>query len=86
VLLGNYARDPDRFEAMDALFQELLSHAGVVVNQDSAFQEADKAYAEAMHEAQVMRDEIANLEEQKELLRKRLDRSDSFLESLPRAG
>jgi len=79
VLLGNYARDPDRFEAMDALFQELLSHAGVVVNQDSAFQEADKAYAEAMHEAQVMRDEIANLEEQKELLRKRLDRSDSFL-------
>jgi len=79
VLLGNYARDPDRFEAMDALFQELLSHAGVVVNQDPAFQEADKAYAEAMHEAQVMRDEIANLEEQKELLRKRLDRSDSFL-------
>jgi len=32
-----------------------------------------------MHEAQVMRDEIANLEEQKELLRKRLDRSGSFL-------
>ena len=75
VLLGNYARDADRFEAMDALFQELLSHAGVVVQQDSAFQEADKAYAEAMHEAQVMRDEIANLEEQKELLRKRLEKS-----------
>jgi len=79
VLLGNYARDADRFEAMDALFQEFLSHAGVIVQQDPAFQEADKAYAEAMHEAQVMRDEIANLEEQKELLRKRLDRSDSFL-------
>ncbi len=79
VLLGNYARDPDRFEAMDALFQEFLSHAGVVVPQDPAFQEAEKAHAEAIHEAQVMRDEIANLEEQKELLRKRLDRSDSFL-------
>ncbi|GAC1632545.1 MAG: hypothetical protein NVS9B14_05910 [Candidatus Acidiferrum sp.] len=79
VLLGNYARDPDRFESMDALFQEFLSHAGIVVPQDPAFQEADKAYAEAMHEAKVMRDEIANLEEQKELLRKRLDRSDSFL-------
>lgn len=79
VLLGNYARDADRFEAMDALFQEFLSHAGVVVPQDPAFQEAEKANAEAMHEAQVMRDEIANLEEQKELLRKRLDRSDSFL-------
>src|SRR5438445_6304707 len=79
VLLGNYARDPDRFEAMDALFQELLTHAGVVVQQDPAFQEAGKACADALHEAQVMRDEIANLEEQKELLRKRLDRSDSFL-------
>jgi len=79
VLLGNYSRDPDRFEAMDALFQEFLAHAGVVVPQDPTFQEAEKAHAEAMHEAQVMRDEIANLEEQKELLRKRLDRSDSFL-------
>src|SRR5262249_41000157 len=70
---------PDRFEAMDALFQEFLSHAGVVVAQDPAFQEAEKANADAMQEAQTMRDEIARLEEQKETLRKRLDRSDSFL-------
>ncbi len=28
VLLGNYARDLDRFEAMDILFQELLRNAG----------------------------------------------------------
>src|SRR5882724_10503265 len=79
ILLGNYARDADRFEAMDALFQEFLNHAGIFVPQDPAFQEADKAHADAMQEAQVMRDEIARLEEQKELLRKRLDRSDSFL-------
>ena len=79
VLLGNYARDPDRFEAMDALFQEFLSHSGVVVAQDPALQDAEKALNDAMHETQVMRDEIARLEEQKELLRKRLDRSDSFL-------
>ena len=79
VLLGNYARDSDRFEAMDALFQEFLSHAGVVVGQDPAFQDAEKANNDAMQEAQTMRDEIARLEEQKELLRKRLDRSDSFL-------
>jgi hypothetical protein len=79
VLLGNYARDPDRFEAMDALFQEFLNHAGVVVSKDPAFQEADKAHTDAMNEAQGMRDEIARLEEQKEGVRKRLDRSDSFL-------
>jgi hypothetical protein len=79
VLLGNYARDPDRFEAMDALFQEVLNHAGVVVPLDPAFQEAEKAHSDVMTEAQVMRDEIVRLEEQKEALRKRLDRSDSFL-------
>src|SRR5260221_7122806 len=28
VLLGNYVRDPDRFEAMDELFQEFLQLAG----------------------------------------------------------
>jgi hypothetical protein len=33
VLLGNYARDPDRFEAMDALFQEFLKEAGLSVDQ-----------------------------------------------------
>jgi class 3 adenylate cyclase len=79
VLLGNYSRDPDRFEAMDALFQEFLNHAGIVVPQDPAFKEAEKANSDAMAEMQVMRDEIARLEEQKETLRKRLDRSDSFL-------
>src|SRR5246127_2601914 len=56
VLLGNYARDLDRFEAMDALFQEFLNHAGIFVPQDPAFQEADKAHADAMQEAQAMRD------------------------------
>src|SRR5437667_1487035 len=61
VLLGNYARDADSFEAMDALFQELLSHAGVVSHQNSAFHEADKAYAEEMHDAQSMRDATATL-------------------------
>ena len=31
VLLGNYSRDPDRFEAMDELFQDFLKQAGVEV-------------------------------------------------------
>src|ERR1700746_1130168 len=43
VLLGNYARDPDRFEAMDVLFQEFLREAGVTFSPEPAFQEADKA-------------------------------------------
>src|SRR5467141_2601883 len=36
VLFGNYARDPDRFEAMDMLFQEFLREAGVRLSHDPA--------------------------------------------------
>src|SRR5207244_2045015 len=32
VLLGNYVRDPDRFEVMDALFHEFLREAGLSVS------------------------------------------------------
>jgi len=34
VLLGNYSRDPDRFEAMDELFQEFLKETGVTLAQE----------------------------------------------------
>src|SRR6266436_6243215 len=40
ILLGNYARDPDRFEAMDNLFQEFLREAGVRLSHDPAHTEA----------------------------------------------
>jgi hypothetical protein len=79
VLLGNYVRDPDRFEAMDALFQEFLNQAGVVMPEDPAYQEAQQAYNAHLEHAQSMRAEIASLEEQKEMLRRKLDRGESFL-------
>jgi hypothetical protein len=79
VLLGNYVRDPDRFEAMDELFQEFLQQAGVAIPRDADFVEAQQGYQSMLDQAQAMRDEIANLEGQRELLRKKLDRGDSFL-------
>lgn len=79
VLLGNYVRDPDRFEAMDALFQEFLQQAGVAVPRDPDFLVSQQAHQAMMDQAQGMRDEIANLEEQRETLRRKLDRGDSFL-------
>jgi hypothetical protein len=86
VLLGNYARDPDRFEAMDALFQEFLREAGITVTDDPARNEAVQAHT-AVHEAvQAIRNEIANLEEQREATRKRLDRSDGFLNKFLSSG
>jgi hypothetical protein len=79
VLLGNYVRDPDRFEAMDELFQDFLRESGLATSQDPAYNEALQAHRALMDGAQAMRNEIANLEEQRESLRKRLDRGESFL-------
>jgi hypothetical protein len=79
VLLGNYVRDPDRFEAMDALFQEFLREAGLAITQDTAYNEAHQAHNLVLELAQAIRNEIASLEEQRENTRKRLDRGDSFL-------
>jgi class 3 adenylate cyclase len=86
ILLGNYVRDLDRFEAMDELFQDFLGDTGVAVNQDSAYTEARQAYASVLDSAQGMRNEIANLQEQREGLRKRLERGESFLNKFLNAG
>src|ERR1700681_560985 len=74
VLLGNYVRDPDRFEVMDALFQEFLVEAGLNISDDPAYTEASQAHAGLLEQAQAMRAEIGNLEEQREAHAKRLDR------------
>src|SRR5579859_6859434 len=79
ILLGNYARDPDRFEAMDTLFQEFLCEAGLTVGQDPAFTEANQEHNALLGQAAAMRSEIASLEEQRESTRKRLERGERFL-------
>ena len=79
VLLGNYVRDPDRFEVMDALFHEFLREAGISISDDPAYTDATQGYAALVTQAEAMRTEVANLEEQREELRKRVGRSDGFL-------
>ena len=80
VLLGNYVRDPDRFEAMDGLFQEFLRETGLATaGQDPGYAEANQAHVALLDHAQGMRNEIASLEEQRENLHKRLERGDGFL-------
>src|SRR5262245_48892223 len=78
VLLGNYVRDPDRFEAIDALFQEFLEQAGVAIATDPAFAEAQREHQAMLGQVQAMRNEIANLEEQREAHRKKLERGDGL--------
>jgi class 3 adenylate cyclase len=78
VLLGNYARDPDRFETMDVLFQQFLEEAGVSIPQEQENSGAADAYKAIFMEAEQLRGEIASLEEQAESLRKRLERGEGL--------
>jgi hypothetical protein len=78
VLLGNYARDPDRFEAMDALFQDFLREIGVGPQASSA-PNAGENYRRLTTEAERIRTELASLEQERDALRKRLERGDGLL-------
>jgi hypothetical protein len=86
VLLGNYARDPDRFEAMDAIFQEFLREAGVRLGHDPAHAEAIQSHTALLESVQAVRADIAALEEQRETTRKRLDRGDGFFTKFLSSG
>jgi hypothetical protein len=86
ILLGNYARDPDRFEAMDALFQDFLREAGITPSFDPAHTEAIQAHTALLEAVQAIRADIANLEEQRENTRKRLDRGDGFFTKFLNSG
>jgi hypothetical protein len=86
VLLGNYVRDLDRFEAMDELFQEFVRETGLVANQDPAYAEANREHDQMLNQAQAMRNEIASLREQRENTRRRLERGDSFLNKFLNSG
>jgi hypothetical protein len=78
VLLGNYARDPDRFEAIDTLLQEFLKEAGVELPQETQSAKGERSFRELSSEEAGMRAELAALEEQRESLRKKL-RGDGLL-------
>ena len=79
VLLGNYARDSDRFESMDILFQEILRNAGLAIDQDAAHVEARKEHEQLLEQAQATREDISNLESQAEASRKKLERGEGFI-------
>ena len=86
VLLGNYARDPDRFEAMDALFQEFLKEAGLSVDQVESPGQVAESYKSLLAEAEHLKAEIGGLEEEREVLRKKLEKGDGLFNKLLNAG
>jgi class 3 adenylate cyclase len=87
VLLGNYARDPDRFEAMDEIFQQFLAEAGVTVPQDDSSSQLSESFKALFAEVDTLKKEIGVLEEQRETLAKRLETGggllNKFLSNVP---
>jgi len=79
VLLGNYSRDPDRFEVMDELFQEFLKEMGVEQPGTATGAATAGKYRGLSHEAEELRIQIASLEAEREGLRKKLERGDGLL-------
>ncbi|HEX3542959.1 MAG TPA: hypothetical protein VHT31_00400 [Candidatus Acidoferrum sp.] len=82
VLLGNYTRDPDRFESIDALFLELIRSAGLTVEQNPAHVEAKQELEQLLALAQTTRNDLSGLELQGGALRKKLERGDGFMTKL----
>jgi hypothetical protein len=82
VLLGNYSRDPDRFEAVDALFQDFLKEAGVEPPDEAASSKEGQDFRELSREAEKTRAELTAFEEQRESLRKKLERGDGIFNKI----
>jgi hypothetical protein len=78
VLLGNYAKDPDRLEAVDAVFHDFLREAGIQVAPDGSPPKGAQEYRNLFADAERMRGEIASLEEQREGLKRRLEKGDGL--------
>jgi hypothetical protein len=86
VLLGNYSRDPDRFEAMDKIFQEFLKEAGLSVDQPESPGQVVASYKSLFAEADHLKSEIGALEEEREALRKKLEKGDGLFNKFLNAG
>jgi hypothetical protein len=86
VLLGNYARDPDRFEAMSEVFGELLAEVGAGGELHKAPSATSSEYNALVAEANRLKQEIGALEEQREILKKKLERGDGLLNKLLSGG
>jgi hypothetical protein len=86
VLLGNYARDPDRLEAMDELFQEFLKETKVTLEDEPGQSPEAKNYYKLVQESEKLRGEFASLGEQHEGWRKKLEKGDGLLNKFLSSG
>jgi len=79
VLLGNYQRDQDRLETIDAILLDFLRGSVLPRNQGGTATDASRAYQQLFDSAAAQRTEIARLEAERDSLAKRFERSESLI-------
>jgi hypothetical protein len=79
ILLGNYQRDQDRFDTIDALFVDFLREFVLAGNQGKNVHEGAHSQKELAEGAVACRAEIARLEVERDTLAKRLERSKGLI-------
>jgi hypothetical protein len=75
VLLGNYARDSDRFEVMDGILLDLLRELVVPVDSGDSSSEASDSHAALLQSALRWRTDLEQLDLQREDVLRRLGKS-----------
>src|SRR3989442_3725546 len=76
VLLGNYSRDQDRMETIDALLLDFLREFVLAGDHGEEMSEAWKSHNTQVDAALSTRGELARLEEEREGLRRRMERGE----------
>lgn len=79
VLLGNYQKDQDRFETIDALLLDFMRESILAGSQGGELGEAAQSHQQYMDAAMASRGEIARLEEERSTLLRRLERTDGLM-------
>jgi class 3 adenylate cyclase len=79
VLLGNYQRDLDRFEAVDSLLLELLRDSVLSGGTNTETEAAWKVHRELVEGAEAARSKLAQVEEDRDVLLRKIGRSDDLL-------
>jgi len=79
VLLGNYQRDPDRFESINDLLGDFIKESVLSGDQGSVRGEAAQAHQQLVDAAVASQGEIGRLEEERSSIARRLERSDGLM-------
>ena len=79
VLLGNYMRDQDRFETFDAVLLDFLRESILAGDQGNDLNDSWREHQKLVDSAVAYRAEIARLEQERETLGRKLERSESLM-------